>query len=351
MSRREADVSFSPSFPGKTPCKSHRLYSWGTCKTPNNSVTAALSQDTTFVRIAPSTYALRSTLKGGAGPVPQPRTSSGSINSGLGRAASGSGLSGGAVAGGRSTLGQKAISSKARRIDRAAAAREQQLRAAEAARDAGYGMDDDGFGGPAMDGGATVSLMHAAPSLLMAETHGVRMGLVASGYDDAAVRNVSYGGGYGGVDARREYGGHASKLSSALHLESYRRRTDLLGGLDDDTWPDEDDRLTGCAFATLPAARPEHDMEEATAGSSLLWYPTANPPAPPPEKPSPLTEPTEALIRASSWKDEAKSLFSSPGARNFESEAGLSAMSSGHLPKWVLESFNDGKGSPGAIAC
>ena len=315
-------------------------------------MTAALSQDTTFVRIAPSTYALRSTLKGGAGPVPQPRTSSGSINSGLGSI--NSGLSGGAVAGGRSTLGQKAISSKARRIDRAAAARERQLRAAEAARDAGYGMDDDGFGGHAMDGGATVSLMHAAPSLLMAETHGdARMGLVASGYDDAGnARNVSYGiTGYGGVDARREYGGHASKLSSALHLESYRRRTDLLGGLDEDTWPDEDDRLTGCAFATLPAARPEHDMEEATAGSSLLWYPTANPPAPPPEKPSPLTEPTEALIRASSWKDEAKSLFSSPGARNFESEAGLSAMSSGHLPKWVLESFNDGKGSPGAVAC
>ena len=316
-------------------------------------MTAALSQDTTFVRIAPSTYALRSTLKGGAGPVPQPRTSSGSINSGLGSI--NSGLSGGAVAGGRSTLGQKAISSKARRIDRAAAARERQLRAAEAARDAGYGMDDDGFGGHGvMDGGATVSLMHAAPSLLMAETHGdARMGLVASGYDDAGnARNVSYGiTGYGGVDARREYGGHASKLSSALHLESYRRRTDLLGGLDEDTWPDEDDRLTGCAFATLPAARPEHDMEEATAGSSLLWYPTANPPAPPPEKPSPLTEPTEALIRASSWKDEAKSLFSSPGARNFESEAGLSAMSSGHLPKWVLESFNDGKGSPGAVAC
>ena len=310
-------------------------------------MTAALSQDTTFVRIAPSTYALRSTLKGGAGPVPQPRTSSGSINSGLGRAASGSGLSGGAVAGGRSTLGQKAISSKARRIDRAAAAREQQLRAADAARDAGYEMDDDGLGG-AMDGGATVSLMHAAPSLMMADARfGHVGGGMASGYD-----GVGAGGGYGGYgsDARREYGGHASKLSSALHLESYRRRTDLLGGLDEDTWP-EDDRLTGCAFATLPAARPEHDMEEATAGSSLLWYPTANPPAPPPEKPSPLTEPTEALIRASSWKDEAKSLFSSPGARNFESEAGLSAMSSGHLPKWVLESFNDGKGSPGAIAC
>lgn len=319
-------------------------------------MTAALSQDTTFVRIAPSTYALRSTLKGGPGPVPQPRTSSGSINSGLGRAASGSGLSGGAVAGGRSTLGQKAISSKARRIDRAAAMREQQLRAAEAARDAGYGLDDDEFGGAAaMDGGATVSLMHAAPGLMMADGMGVGMGMGPDRYDGlGAGAGSGYGGagagGYGGYGAsdRVGYGGHASKLSSALHLESYRRRTDLLGGIGED-WA-EDDRLTS-AFAVLPAVRPEHDMEEATAGSSLLWYPTANPPAPPAEKPSPLKEPTEALIRASSWKDEAKSLFSSPGARDFESEAGLSAMSSGHLPKWVLESFNDGKGSPGAIAC
>ena len=97
-----------------------RLYSWGTCKTPNNSVTAALSQDTTFVRIAPSTYALRSTLKGGAGPVPQARTSSGSINSGA-PTRSGSGLSGGAVAG-RNASGQNA-SSKARKRERDAAAK------------------------------------------------------------------------------------------------------------------------------------------------------------------------------------------------------------------------------------
>jgi len=38
------------------------MYSWGSCKTPNNSVTAALSQDTNFQRVAPSTYALRDTL-------------------------------------------------------------------------------------------------------------------------------------------------------------------------------------------------------------------------------------------------------------------------------------------------
>ena len=35
------------------------LYNWGTCKTPNNSVTAALSQDGHFQRVAPSTYALK----------------------------------------------------------------------------------------------------------------------------------------------------------------------------------------------------------------------------------------------------------------------------------------------------
>jgi hypothetical protein len=39
------------------------LYSWGTCKTPNNSVTAALSQDANFQRVAPSTYALRDVLR------------------------------------------------------------------------------------------------------------------------------------------------------------------------------------------------------------------------------------------------------------------------------------------------
>jgi len=40
-----------------------RLYSWGACKTPNNSVTAALSQDVNFVRVAPSTYSLAATLR------------------------------------------------------------------------------------------------------------------------------------------------------------------------------------------------------------------------------------------------------------------------------------------------
>ena len=58
------------------------MYSWGTCKTPNNSVTAALSQDETFVRIAPSTYCLRSQLRGSGVELPAPRTSSGSHDSG-----------------------------------------------------------------------------------------------------------------------------------------------------------------------------------------------------------------------------------------------------------------------------
>jgi hypothetical protein len=39
------------------------MYCWGTCKTPNNSVTAALSQDPNFLRVAPSTYSLRDILR------------------------------------------------------------------------------------------------------------------------------------------------------------------------------------------------------------------------------------------------------------------------------------------------
>ena len=42
---------------------SEGLYCWGSCKTPNNSVTAALSQDSNFSRVAPSTYTLRSYIR------------------------------------------------------------------------------------------------------------------------------------------------------------------------------------------------------------------------------------------------------------------------------------------------
>ena len=86
--------------------------------------------------------------------------------------------------------------------------------------------------------------------------------------------------------------------------------------------------------------RPEYDMEEATAGSCLLWYPTANPAPEVFERPSPLKEPTEALMRASSWKDEAKAAMAgSPVFGGADRE--MSRLGSGHLPKWVLESFND----------
>ena len=36
--------------------------------------------------------------------------------------------------------------------------------------------------------------------------------------------------------------------------------------------------------------------------------------------------------------------------KDFEEVTGLSRLGSGHLPKWVLESFNSGDVSPGAIA-
>lgn len=278
------------------------MYSWGTCKTPNNSVTAALSQDTTFVRIAPSTYALRSTLKGAAGPVPQARTSSGSINSGA-PTRSGSGLSGGAVAG-RNASGQNA-SSKARKREREAAAR-------EAAREAAMA------GPPRMDAGLDVD---AVAEMMEDE------------YDAAAPMMMGHGVSY----VVPKYGGSGlggetyEHMARSLAMESYRRRMDVCGGA-----------MTADAeaFVPLPMTRPEYDMEEATAGSCLLWYPTANPAPEVFERPSPLKEPTEALMRASSWKDEAKAAMAgSPVFGGADRE--MSRLGSGHLPKWVLESFND----------
>ena len=283
------------------------LYSWGTCKTPNNSVTAALSQDTTFVRIAPSTYALRSTLKGAAGPVPQARTSSGSINSGA-PTRSGSGLSGGAVAG-RNASGQNA-SSKARKREREAAAREAQLRGAVAM--AGPPADAAG-----LDVDAVAEMMEdeydAAAPMMMG--HGVSYAVPKYGIHDRGM------GGMGGETYE-----HTAR---SLAMESYRRRMDVCGGA-----------VTCEAFAPLPMTRPDYDMEEATAGSCLLWYPTANPAPEVFERPSPLKEPTEALMRATSWKDEAKAAMAgSPVTGGADRE--MSRLGSGHLPKWVLESFND----------
>jgi hypothetical protein len=58
-------------------------------------------------------------------------------------------------------------------------------------------------------------------------------------------------------------------------------------------------------------------------------------------KPQTSKEPTEALLRASRWKDEAKSLFTtSPNPKQSVTAAVFSSrLGGGHLPKWVLESF------------
>jgi hypothetical protein len=141
--------------------------------------------------------------------------------------------------------------------------------------------------------------------------------------------------------------GNASKISSTLAMESYKRRMDVCGGA---MGCGDDDGGMQRPLFVFNAARPPHDPDEATAGSCLFWYPTANPPAPTQNKPSPLKEPTEALIRASSWKDEAKNLFKSPDPKKpLHSSASLSRLGNaggGHLPKWVLESFAEtGNGS------
>ena len=247
-----------------------RLYSWGTCKTPNNSVTAALSQDTTFVRIAPSTYALRSTLKGGAGPVPQARTSSGSINSGA-PTRSGSGLSGGAVAG-RNASGQNA-SSKARKRERDAAAKR------EASAHMGGYQKMGGFKDAGLDVDAVAEMLgdeydDAVPGMMMGQSMRVSYVVPKNTYGQSLPGGETY-----------------EHMARSLAMESYRRRMDVCGGVSS---------ADAETFVPLPMTKPEYDMEEATAGSCLLWYPTANPAPEFVDRPSPLKEPTEALMRASS---------------------------------------------------
>lgn len=266
------------------------LYSWGTCKTPNNSVTAALSQDTTFVRIAPSTYALRSSLRGGGGtPLPQPqRTSSGSTNSAANREAesaradSGS-ASQGAVAGGRSK-GSNA-NSKPEKSEREA-----------------HTSSHRGQGGGEFSGGyanALAQQLHQA-------------GRVAGGKETAAKR---------------------------LAMESYKRRMDVYAGQVER--PVEEERNN--VFPAPGPVRPLHSPDKETAGSCLFFYPAANPPAPPPKKPEPPKEPTEGLKRANSWKDEAKEFASAD-------LSGIQRTSSGHLPSWVLDQFRSESKNPIAAA-
>ena len=295
-----------------------RLYSWGTCKTPNNSVTAALSQDTTFVRIAPSTYALRSTLKGGAGPVPQARTSSGSINSGA-PTRSGSGLSGGTVAG-RNASGQNA-SSKARKRERDAAAKR------EASAHMGGYQKMGGFKDAGLDVDAVAEMLgdeydDAVPGMMMGQSMRVSYVVPKNTYGQSLPGGETY-----------------EHMARSLAMESYRRRMDVCGGVSS---------ADAETFVPLPMTKPEYDMEEATAGSCLLWYPTANPAPEFVDRPSPLKEPTEALMRASSWKDEAKAAMA--GSPGVSTDSEMSRLGSGHLPKWVLESFSEGFESSSPIA-
>jgi len=267
------------------------LYSWGTCKTPNNSVTAALSQDTTFVRIAPSTYALRTSLRGGGGaPLPQPqRTSSGSTNSAAkfesvesARADSGS-ASQGAVAGGRSK-GSNAIS-KPEKPEREAHTSSQRVQ-----------------GGGEFSGGYA--------NALAAQLH--QAGRVAGGKETAAKR---------------------------LALESQKRRMDVCAGQVGRPAEEESRNV----FPSPAPVRPLHSPDKETAASCLFFYPAANPPAPPPKKPEPPKEPTEGLKRANSWKDEAKDFASAD-------LSGIQRTGSGHLPSWVLEQFKSEAKNPIAAA-
>lgn len=226
------------------------MYSWGQCKTPNNSVTAALSQDETFVRIAPSTYCLRSQLRGSGENLPVPRTSSGSHDSGT----TGMGNHG------------------------------------------HVGHRDSGHSGPR---GRSHKKQRVVPRA-QSPMHFVVDEPNYSGYEDDDVVNIQVEDSVDRFDRVDD----AKRTAEALARESYRRRMDVYGHSVGDEFG------TSFHFASPQVVRPDHSPDGAVAGSCLLYYPTARAS----ERTSVLDspeEPSEATHRAEKWKHEAKRLHSS----------------------------------------
>ena len=251
------------------------MYSWGTCKTPNNSVTAALSQDETFVRIAPSTYCLRSQLRGVGNDLPAPRTSSGSHDSGTTGIGHSNGRNG----------------------------------------DSGACQSGQGHG--------RQQKKHRAPQYApraRSPMHFVVDEPYNSGYDDDEAVNIHVEDSFDRFDRM----GDAKRTADALAQESYRRRMDVYGHNVGDEFG------TSFHFPPTEIVRPDHSPEAAVAGSCLLYYPTARA-AERTGIPATPKEPTEATHRAVSWKDEAKRLH---GTRHKSKPS-----SSTTLPTWVLEQY------------
>jgi hypothetical protein len=252
------------------------MYSWGQCKTPNNSVTAALSQDDTFVRIAPSTYCLRSQLRGPDGNMPAPRTSSGSHDSGT----TGIGVSAHRI----SESGSGNSSRQGR--NNTAGKRQSKQELARAQSPMHFVIDEPSY----------------------------------SEYDDEDVVNIQVEDSFDRFDRI----GEVKRTADALAQECYKRRMDVFGQNVGDDF--------GSSFHFPPAeiVRPEHSPEAAVAGSCLLYYPTARTHTKNGIPESPL-EPTEATHRAVRWKDEAKNLHASHNKRQPSSPV--------TLPTWVLEQY------------
>ena len=312
------------------------LYSWGTCKTPNNSVTAALSQDTTFVRIAPRRTRC-GRRRAAVGPVPQARTSSGSINSGqpAQRSMSGSGLSAGAVAGGRSNLGPKAISSKARGGTPTRARPEWERR--EPGEDG-----DGGREGPPSD----AHVLDGGPRRRGPVRRWVRGVGRHDGRRHALARRHAHGRrgrGRGGCAARARRAPDARGDELGTPRRSPPRRDGEL--------PAAHGRVRGTMHGEYEHDRgvPVHPAGSAAGirdggghrGRACRGFPwrTSRIPA---EQASPMREPTEGIMRASSWKGRGEVAVRVAGPEGLRGGDGVEPPRVRHLPKWVLESFNSG---------
>lgn len=262
------------------------LYSWGTCKTPNNSVTAALSQDQNFIRVAPSTYALRNTLR----PV--------------GAAAQ------------REASGQRhAVAGVAPETRAAAAAHSHNLR---------HGVPDTGR---ARTSSEAEPAPQRRPSALRLDGRG---GSFSMGHEYPGDRSLA-------GDASQSSGDDLLHEARSMGMEA---TSDPLGA----AVPSSPNTPSAADLAREQPPPPTYSPTLGNAASCLFLFPVAHPYIPTQPAGSPDT-PTEAEQRAELWRDE---VFGLDGVCVGADAAlahtlALPALKAERLPLWVLEAFKADK--------
>jgi hypothetical protein len=296
------------------------MYCWGTCKTPNNSVTAALSQDPNFQRVAPSTYALRDVLK----PVGQAALREAQAAKAAAAALENAARKDQAVAGGGAALPPLAPASKPKTAHKAARPRPKVTAS----------------GSRSSDGGA--QQQHAGKHSAHGENHHAvaRVLSAAAGQQGHMHTAASQRRGADAADHVMPALGVASRCvaeedafavmpatsSASLYPPPSPEEAPAAGGgspADECTSPDA---------AQVKRSAPRRGGQSSGRGGRLqARYAASEPDAAPA-----AAAPSEAQARADRWRAEAAALWHSSVSRSAKvDEAGCSDP----LPQWVVIAF------------